>query len=161
MSEAAALENVSTTKTELATSASAAAAAATVDHPVLTQLFPSVQRLRDYVLAKLPRSSRIRRKKVAAVGAAQDKAGPVPEIEQALAHLLDTTLVGHAGLTAAANEADDANRGRHSDGDGRWAQWADFSQRGDESTVTLSDGVAGSIFSQSEVCDNFVGNICC
>lgn len=156
---AAALGNVATTKIGSTPSTSAAAAAsATVDHPVLGQLFPSVQRLRDYVLAKLPRSSRIRRRKVAAVGVAQDKAIPVSAVEQDLAHLLDTTLVGHSGLAAGANEDVDAvNRGRRSDGDGRWAQWVDFSQRVDESTVTLSDGASGSIFSQSEVSNVFHG----
>lgn len=117
---------------------------ATAKHAVLSQLYPNVQRLRDYVLSKLPRSSRLRRKKVAAVGrpSAGDNEKLASDVEQALAKLLDSTLVG----LPVISDGDIANEDRN-----RWEQWAGFSQRADESYVTLSDGAAGAIYSQSEV----------
>ncbi|KAH7035079.1 uncharacterized protein B0I36DRAFT_317563 [Microdochium trichocladiopsis] len=125
----------------------------TVDHPVLSQLYPSVQRLRDYVLAKLLQSSRIRRKKVTAVGKRASSKGkpgkPVSEVEAALAELLDSTLVGHAGY----GTSEDGPGGCYNGRDGRWDQWVGFSQRADESAVTLSDGVGASTYSQSEIVD--------
>lgn len=109
---------------------------AVVKHALLAQYYSEVQTLRQYVLAKLPASSRIRRRKIAAVGLA-DPPLAKPD-ETALGSLLDSTLVGR-------------RQHAHTDHDHRWQQWRGFSQKGDESSVTLSDGVKGSIFSQSEV----------
>jgi len=61
-------------------------------------------------------------------------------MELALGRLLDNTLV-------ASRHEPEAEK----DVELRWAQWLSFSQRGDESCVTLSDGLNGSIYSQSEV----------
>lgn len=61
------------------------------------------------------------------------------ETEVAIGRFLDSTLVTGAGET------------RPSEPDDRWEKWVSFSQRGDESYVTLSDGPSGALFSQSEV----------
>ncbi|KAH8884463.1 hypothetical protein GQ53DRAFT_697644, partial [Thozetella sp. PMI_491] len=65
-----------------------------VSHGVLAQYYPGIQTLRDYVLSKLPSSSRLRRKKIAAVGRTADLSeGPPAESRLALGRLLDTTIV--------------------------------------------------------------------
>ena len=108
-------------------------------HAVISQYYPSVLSLRQYMLAKLPSSSRIRRKKITIAGrASQSSDGNVNEIGESLGRLLDTTLIGLSEETKS--NAEDL-----------WNQWTSFSQRADESTVTLSDGLAGAAFSQSEV----------
>lgn len=108
-------------------------------HAVISQYYPSVLSLRQYMLAKLPSSSRIRRKKISTAGrASQSSDGGVNEIEKSVGRLLDTTLIGLPEQTKS--NAEDL-----------WDQWTSFSQRGDESTVTLSNGLAGAAFSQSEV----------
>jgi hypothetical protein len=110
-----------------------------IQHAVLSQFYGEVLTLRQYVLAKLPASSRVRRKKIAAIGSegGAPNAG-LSEVELSLQALLDNTLVGTSGPPKDEK-------------DNRWDQWVSFSQRGDDSYVTLSDGVAGSIFCQSEV----------
>lgn len=113
----------------------------TVRHTLLSRLYPHLSILREYVLTKLPPSSRLRRKKIASVGrqdARPEHNRPCSDIEVAVGHLLDTTLVGFYDTPPAKS-------------DNRWEQWATFSQRGDESYVTLADGSAGAFFSQREV----------
>ncbi|KAL2018698.1 hypothetical protein VTK56DRAFT_472 [Thermocarpiscus australiensis] len=112
-----------------------------VKHALLMQYYPAVQTLRQYLISKLPASSRIRRRKIASVGLAQ----PPPEKslsedELAVGKLLDTTIV------ASHDRVQDSR-------DGRWEQWVGFSQKGDEPYVTLSDGLRGSTYSQSEIVD--------
>lgn len=110
-----------------------------VGHALLPQYYSESQTLRHYVLSQLPSSSRLRRRKIASVGLdVPSPEKPGTDDELALGELLDSTIVGR----------------RHPVGDidgHRWRQWAAFSQKGDESDVTLSDGLKGSIFSQSEV----------
>lgn len=114
--------------------------AGTISHPLLSQLYPNLQTLRAYVLLRLPASSRLRRKKIAAIGLQNDDAEKRPtETELALADLLDTTVVGYSGQTSVKP-------------DDRWGQWTSFSQKVDESYVSLSEGLAGGHFSQNEVC---------
>ncbi|CAJ2501650.1 Uu.00g045030.m01.CDS01 [Anthostomella pinea] len=107
-------------------------------HAVLNQFYPQVSTLRNYVLSKLPSSSRIRRKKVTAVGArGKSLDTSLSDVECSLGALLDTTLVG-----IPENPKDD--------GDSRVEGWRNFSsQKGDESYVTLSNGIAGFAESQS------------
>lgn len=109
-------------------------------HLVLSQYFPCLKTLREHLLSSLPSTSRIRRRKIAAIGDRVDeKDGAANKtLEAALAHLLDSTIVAASEERAALS-------------DGRWEQWANFSQRGDESYVTLSDGVTKALFCQSEV----------
>jgi len=112
-----------------------------VKHSLLSQYYPELRTLRTYVLAKLPSSSRIRRKKISSLGSPRDT--PPTEAEARLTRLLDTTLVGSR------------REGRGNAGtaelDGRWEKWLTFSQKGDESYVTLSNGVPGAYCAQSDV----------
>jgi len=114
-------------------------------HALLTRYYFNIRTLREYVLGKLPSSSRIRRKKIESVGVnlsrSSEKAAPT-EGELALGRYLDTTLVGCR---------DEPKSALGKTPDLRWEQWLGFSQKGDESYVTLSDGLTGSIYSQSEV----------
>lgn len=113
---------------------------ATIQHAVLSRFYPRVYSLRDYVLSRLPPTSKIRRKKVAAIGKPDGTQNPpLSDIERSVGNLLDHTLVGILE-DATCIPADD-----------RWGRWTTFSQKGDESYVTLSDGIADSKFSQSEV----------
>ncbi|PNY25820.1 Telomerase reverse transcriptase, partial [Tolypocladium capitatum] len=107
-----------------------------VNRDLLRHVYPVVRPLRDYVLCKLPSSSRLRRKKIASLGRRQD-AG---EVERSLARVLDTTLV--------CSSEQEPNRD-----DGVYQQYLSFSQRGDESHVTLSDGISASADVQSEILD--------
>lgn len=107
-----------------------------VRRDLLERSYARVATLREHILSNLPRSSRLRRKKIASLGQ-NEGAG---EIETRLAHLLDTSLVCTHQLEGQREDT-------------RWEQWLSFSQKGDESHVTLSDGLSGSIYSQSEVRD--------
>jgi telomerase reverse transcriptase len=105
-----------------------------VRRDLLERCYNKVTTLREYVLLKLPNGSRLRRKKVASVGEGED-AG---EVEKTLSRLLDTSLVCFTDQQTPTEDT-------------RWEQWLVFSQREDESYVSISDGIAGSVFSQSEV----------
>lgn len=109
-----------------------------VQRDLLTQYYDSVTTLRTYVLASLPRTSRLRRKKVLSLSSGPGSS----ELENQLAKLLDTAIV----CSVKANIPRD---------DVRWAQWVAFSstQRHDDSTVTISGGLADSRFCQSEIVD--------
>lgn len=125
-----------------------------VKHALLAQYYPNILTLRQYVLVSLPAPSKIRRKKISAVGkeiqaAAEDAHSEVQEsgknlgnIRASLARLLDTTLVAtHTHPTAFGGAQPD----------GRFQRWIDYSQKGDDSHVTLSDGVASAVHCQTEV----------
>ena len=123
-----------------------------VTHVVLAQFYSEATTLREYVLSKLPASSRIRRKKIASVGqvpsppsGTTDDGRSEREDAAVLGQLLDTALVATRPSGPEPEGAADTQP------DIRWQQWVGFSQRGDESDVTLSDGLRGSIYSQSEV----------
>ena len=106
-----------------------------VTHPVLSQYYASVSTLREYVLSRLPSTSRIRRNKVRRVGRGP---GPLTERETRLSHLLDTTWVGAPEISR--EQLDD-----------RWNGRVPYSQTNEESNVTLSDVLGNSTFSQAEV----------
>ncbi|KXX74891.1 Telomerase reverse transcriptase [Madurella mycetomatis] len=118
-----------------------AACDTTIGHTLLTQYYSEIQTLRQYVISKLPASSRLRRKKITSVGrGASPPNQSHTEEERAIGELLDSTIVAsrqHAGDTEGH----------------RWEQWVRFSQKGDESYVTRSDGLKGSTFWQSEIVD--------
>ncbi|KAK8083728.1 hypothetical protein PG996_002509 [Apiospora saccharicola] len=111
-----------------------------VQHAVLDQYYPQLLTLRDYVLLKLPATSRIRRRKITSTGSSSAvSTGQITEIERVVGQVLDTTLVGVAQQTKSIP-------------DKRWEHWETYaSQKGDESHVTLSDGLTGARFSQSEI----------
>lgn len=120
-----------------------------VKHVLLAQYYPKVQTLRQYILDKLPSTSKIRRKKISALGNAESDADTAvrdakgnPEGTRAgLIELLDTTLVGTQVLPREVAKAQS---------DSRLQQWIDYSQR-DESYVTISGDTASAIHLQSEV----------
>lgn len=106
-----------------------------VKRDLLRHHYPQVQTLREYLIAKLPSSSRIRRRKLASLGLQLDGA----ETDVRLSRLLDSCLVCSSNSGIAKDPA-------------RWEQWISFSQRADESYITLSGGISGAIYSQCEVC---------
>lgn len=66
-----------------------------VQHLVLEQYYPNVMSLRDYLICKLPKTSKARRKKLASAGTT--KKGESKEKEDGtnlLGRLLDQTLIG-------------------------------------------------------------------
>ncbi|KAK8126658.1 RNA-directed DNA polymerase [Apiospora kogelbergensis] len=68
---------------------------APVKHAVLDQYYPQLLTLRDYVLLKLPTTSRIRRKKIASTGSSANISNDeTTDIERAVGQVLDTTIVG-------------------------------------------------------------------
>lgn len=107
-----------------------------VKRDLLDNCYPHVRNLRQYLLSKLPGSSRLRRKKIATLGQVQ----PSTESEAEVVKLLDTALV------CTSDQDDQANAT-----DTRWQQWLSFSQKGDESYATISDAREAES-SQSEVC---------
>lgn len=94
-----------------------------VKRDLLEQCYAQVHTFRQYLLGKLPSSSRLRRKKIAAIGSHEARL----EIEVELANLLDNVLI--CSTEPAESEAREL----------RWQQWLNFSQQnGDESYVTIS-----------------------
>ncbi|CAH0028696.1 unnamed protein product, partial [Clonostachys rhizophaga] len=96
-----------------------------VTRKLLERCFPHVQTLREHLLSKLPSASRLRRKKITAL-TARDASS---ELEGRVAALLDTALVCSRLPQAQKSETSDI----------RWEQWKSFSQKGDESYVSISD----------------------
>ncbi|PON23951.1 telomerase reverse transcriptase [Trichoderma gamsii] len=109
-----------------------------VQKDLLLPHYPLVRTLRQHVLASLPDSSKVRRKKIAAVGSSIGAS----KLEAQLAQLLDTALVG-CNQPAPRSESEEST----------WRQWLSFSQKGDESYVTISNGIASSFDQQSEILD--------
>jgi len=104
-----------------------------VKQAVLDQYYPRVLSLREYLLSKLPTTSKARRKKLSYVGKKPRLDG---KNESEMSDFLDQTLIG-------VREYKDVSR------DERTQQWTSFTQLVDDSAfANLS--VAG-IFSQSEV----------
>lgn len=125
-----------------------------VKHALLAQYYPTILTLRQYVLASLPASSRIRRKKISAVcktdqAAAEDAhpgvqgsaKGP-DHVRTSLARLLDTTIVTTGAYPTAVKETPPDDRSQ---------RWIDYYQKGDDSHVTLPGSVASTVHCQAEV----------
>lgn len=113
----------------------------TTSHPVLSQYYPTVLALREYVLSRLPCTSRIRRKKIRRIGRGP---GPLSEAEARVSHLLDTTFIGAPEVSK--EQLDEKGKAA-----------ATYSQTNEESNVTLSDVFGKSTFSQTEVCHLVAG----
>lgn len=108
-----------------------------IKQALLPYYYPQVLTLREYLLRRLPNTSKIRRKKIISVGR-----NPPPENlepEERLSAFLDKTLVGVSMCHEVSREE-------------RWAQWTTFPQRADESASTLPSLSAPGVYSQSEVC---------
>lgn len=117
-----------------------------VKHDLLAQYYPKILTLRQYLLDHLPTSSKLRRRKIEALGtnvSAADEAERDNEdsVRVQLAKLLDTTLVG---LHACPEEVVKARL------KSRLQQWIEYSQK-DDSRVAISNGEASAIHCQSEV----------
>ncbi|KAI1147866.1 hypothetical protein F4825DRAFT_125496 [Nemania diffusa] len=117
-----------------------------VQHAVLSHYYTQVQSLREYVIAQLPSSSRIRRRKISAVGVVSKPGASLSDVERSLGALLDTTLIGFSKPTTEEESP-------------RMDGWKSFSQRGDESYVTLSNGVTGFVESQALIVEYVVRTI--
>jgi hypothetical protein len=110
-----------------------------VKQAVLSQYYPKVLTLREYLLSKLPAYSKVRRKKISAVKRRIpcDGVGETDLDESCLAEYLDQTLVGVQEEESPKDE--------------RWKQWTCFSQRADNSESTVRSGDGDGDCSQSEV----------
>lgn len=116
-----------------------------VKQDLLARYFARVETLRAYLLTRLPATSRLRRKKLSAVG----KKIHATAVEKLLSHVLDTTLVACAGDSNGV-----LDNGPASDDGDRAHLRETFSQtkRADESYVTVSNAAEGAFSPQSEVC---------
>lgn len=117
-----------------------------IGHMLLPQYYRVVQTLREFVLAKLPTSSKSRRRKIESIGLLPafqptKNGDPAPPgVEAQLGALLDTTLVCHNGDGTISE--DDVVK-----------EFDKFtqSQLGEESRISLADGLANSWYSHAEV----------
>ncbi|RDL40109.1 uncharacterized protein BP5553_00088 [Venustampulla echinocandica] len=109
-----------------------------VKQALLVQFYPQVLTLRDYLLSKLPSTSKVRRKKISSLG--YEKNSQIRPANEALSAFLDGTLVG---VSVSNNDS----------GDERWRQWTTFSQKADESTSMFADLSSVGSYSQSEIVD--------
>ncbi|KAM3433002.1 hypothetical protein MY4824_006262 [Beauveria thailandica] len=105
-----------------------------LNRDLLDIFYPHCASLRRYILASLPQASRLRRRKIESLGSNPDRC----TIEKDLCQLLDSTLVCYRQLTPEAS-------------DNRWEQWLSFSQKGEDSSVSLTG--TSPIYSQAEIVD--------
>ncbi|KAH6671184.1 hypothetical protein B0J14DRAFT_89832 [Halenospora varia] len=110
-----------------------------VKQALLARYYPRVFTLREYLLSKLPNTSKIRRKKIVCVG--RGKSLDCEVADQELSVLLDQTLIGELACKEGGREH-------------RWRQWTAYSQRIDDSTSTIANvsSLSGG-YSQSEIVD--------
>lgn len=89
---------------------SPAATTVSVEHPVLSRLYPDLLSLRHYLLSRLPASSKLRdrRRKLSELGREHPSHGDTAPrgIDLELGELLDSTLVGVLPCTARRQDAD-------------------------------------------------------
>lgn len=123
--------------TSISNTSSATSKDSVIKQALLTQFYSRVFTLREYLLSKLPSSSKIRRKKILHIGNSrnpdEDEDG-----DQDLSSFLDQTLVGILPQSDGSKED-------------RRQQWASLSQKADNSMSTFIDLEAVGKFSQSEV----------
>lgn len=142
-------------KARLTSDQSPVATIASIQHPVLSRLYPEVLSLRHYLLSRLPASSRLksRRRKLSQLGIHPGHQDTAPRgIDLELGELLDTTLVGVIPSSRAERPEDAA---RQRDGD-----LESFTQE-----VATSNGSAGTFkpgyFLHAEVSLAGVGDTIC
>jgi telomerase reverse transcriptase len=104
-----------------------------IKHALLAHYYPHIFTLREYLLRRLPHTSKIRRKKILSIGRNADA-----ELEEELGKFLDQTLIGESVCLEVSRQE-------------RWSQWVSFSQKGDDSVSTLVNLNSPGVFSQSEV----------
>lgn len=104
-----------------------------IKHALLAQYYREVLSLREYLLSRLPTTSKVRRKKLLSVGRRLDD----KDIEKKLSSFLDSTLIGVLKCNEVSQEE-------------RWQQWTTFSQKADDSISCINLNGVG-VYSQSEV----------
>ncbi|KAI9650201.1 Telomerase reverse transcriptase [Ciborinia camelliae] len=113
-----------------------------VKQALLTKYYPNVLCLRDYLLSKLPVSSKVRRKKLLSVGrkTSEGQGGDQNDEDEdiLLGDFLDGTLIGVSSNNGSLQED-------------RSKEWNSFSQRGDISLSTIANSCGTDLYSQSEV----------
>jgi telomerase reverse transcriptase len=113
--------------------------ASVVKQALLAQYYPQVISLRQYLLSKLPTSSKTRRKKILTLGRTPDVGGDGNGTDDCkLGEFMDSTLIG-------VLKTEEASPGE------RLQQWTSFSQLADTSNSTLSNSSGTGVVCQSEV----------
>lgn len=119
-----------------------------VKQALLAKYYPNVLCLRDYLLSKLPVSSKVRRKKLLSVGhktptniedQGEDDHDEKDE-DHLLGDFLDSTLIGVSSNHDLSQE-------------NRLKEWVSFSQKGDISVSTIANSSGNDVYSQSEIVD--------
>ncbi|CZR51337.1 related to telomerase reverse transcriptase [Phialocephala subalpina] len=106
-----------------------------VKQALLNQYYPEVLSLKEYLLANLPSTSKIRRRKISSIGRKpEDK-----ESDRKLCQFLENSLIGVC-------------KNRDLSQDERWSQWTTFSQKPDDST-SFANLSTSQVYSQSEIID--------
>ena len=136
-----------------------------VEHPLLKLYYSQVFTLRQWGIGKLQEASRARRRKLALAGlpardAGKDNATPCDREENALCHLLDTTLVAEdcfrldaVGTPVVAADAEtDSKKAMAAY---RWEQWLKFSQENTEPHMTPANRLQRQLFDQAKVALSF------
>ncbi|KAI9683334.1 MAG: hypothetical protein M1829_005404 [Trizodia sp. TS-e1964] len=116
-----------------------------LEHSVLLSYFPRVLTLREYLLSKLPASSKSRRRKILSLGPADKGTGKCLETGE-LAKLLDTALIG------IARDA------QEEDGQARRKELLHFSQK-QLAATNQSSTSSGVTCSQSDIVDFVIGQL--
>ncbi|APA07224.1 hypothetical protein sscle_02g019940 [Sclerotinia sclerotiorum 1980 UF-70] len=117
-----------------------------VKQALLNKYYPNVLCLRDYLLSKLPVSSKVRRKKLSSVGRKASANIPYQDgdddedEDRVLGDFLDGTLIGVSSNNGLSQED-------------RLKEWVSFSQRGDVSVSTIANSNCTDVYSQSEIVD--------
>ena len=106
-----------------------------VKDAVLAQYYPKVTSLREYLVSKLPPTSKLRKKKILSLGKSHTSN---LEGDNAFSKFLDQTIIGVRNTAEISPQE-------------RIQQWTSFSQRLDTSDSTLANITGAGIFSQSEV----------
>ena len=109
-----------------------------VKQALLAQYYPQVLSLRQFLLHKLPATSKTRRKKILSLG--RNEALDKGKDRNALSDFLDRTLVGVLPCRDVPPQE-------------RMQLYTSFSQRADTSDMTFGDLNGTGHFSQSEVID--------
>jgi len=102
---------------------------------VFAQYYPRVISLREYLISKLPTTSKIRKKKILSFGKNITSNG---EEDGTFSDFLDQTIIGVRNYVDISPQE-------------RIQQWTSFSQRLDTSNSTLANLTGAGMFSQSEV----------
>lgn len=122
------------TSTSISNTSLAAPKDSVIKQALLTQFYSGVFTLREYLLSKLPSTSKIRRKKILNIGRSRS---PGEDGDQRISSFIDKTLVGVLPQSDGSKED-------------RRQQWENLSQKADDSMSSIDSKAVGKI-SLSEV----------